>query len=217
MSIVKSLEELINNDEPGIDLVRQWTESAKNQCEVLPPSLQRDDVLLEVQVTTRSPMGAVAFDTGGILIDHGWLRFLGSGHPKLPRTLPGWNDTRANGFYLVADDMAGGFFALNGGAFGDEVGIVHFWSPDDLEWECLDMGYSDLLNWALNDDLPKFYDGLRWESWQADIAKLSGDQSMAFYPFLWTEEGSAESSHRGAVPVTEAFDLKCDIVRQLGQ
>ena len=213
---MKSLKELINNDEPGIDLVRQWIDSAKNQCEVLPQSPQSDDVLLKVQVTTRSPMGAVTYQTGGILIDHGWLRFLGSGHSKLPRTLPDWNDNRADGFYLVADDMAGGFFALNGGAFDDEVGVVYFWSPDEFEWESMEMGYSDLLYWALNEDLSKFYDGLRWDSWKADIATLSGDQCMMFYPFLWAEEGSAESSHRGAVPVTEAFDLKCDMVRQLG-
>jgi len=129
-------------------------------------------------------MGAIAHDTGGILIDYGWLRFLGSGHPKLPRTLPVWNDNRADGFYLVADDMAGGFFAVDGGAFGDEVGTVYFWSPDDLAWECLETGYSDLLNWALNEDLSNFYDGLRWNTWQIDIANLSGDQCMTFYPFF---------------------------------
>jgi uncharacterized membrane protein len=36
---------------------------------IMPPSPQREDVLLKVQVTTRSPLGAVAHDTGGILID----------------------------------------------------------------------------------------------------------------------------------------------------
>ena len=36
-------------------------------------------------------MGAVIFETGGILIDEGWLRILGSGHPRLPRSLPDWN------------------------------------------------------------------------------------------------------------------------------
>ncbi len=217
MSFVKSLEELINNDEPGIDLVRQWVESAKNHCEVLPPSPQCDDVLLKAQVTTRSPMGAIAHQTGGILIDHGWLRFLGSGHSNLTRTLPDWNDNRADGFYLVADDMAGGFFAQNGGAFDDDVGVAYFWSPDEFDWESMEMGYSDLLYWALNEDFSKFYDGLRWDSWKTDIATLSGDQCMMFYPFPWAEESSAENSYRGAVPITEAFDLKCDMVKQLGQ
>ena len=212
---MKRIKELINPDEPGIDLICKWADSANNHYEILPPSTQRDEVLFKVQVTTRSPLGAVAHETGGILIDQGWLRFLGSGHSKLPRTLPDWNDNRGNGFYLVADDMAGGFFAPNGGAFGENVGTAYYWSPDNLEWECLEMGYSDLLQWALNEDLPEFYDGLRWEKWQADIAEISGDQCITFYPFLWTQEGSAENSHRGVVPVREAFDLKYDFVRQL--
>nr|WP_302119764.1 DUF2625 family protein [Allorhodopirellula heiligendammensis] len=61
-------------------------------------------------------------------------------------TLPGWNDNRASGFYLVADDIAGRFFALNRGAFGRHVGQAYYWSPDELKWECLEMGYSDLLH-----------------------------------------------------------------------
>jgi len=212
---VNSLKELINHDESGIDLIRQWASLAKNQSEVLPPSSERDAVLLNLQVTTRSPMGAVAYDTGGILIDHGWLRFLGSGHSKLSRTLTDWNENRADGFYLIADDMAGGFFALNGGAFGAEMGGVYFWSPDDLQWESLEMGYSDLLCWAFSEDLSNFYDGLRWETWRSDIAKMSGDRCFMFSPWLWMKEGSVKDSHRGAVSTAEAFDLKCDLVRQL--
>ena len=103
-----------------------------------PPAIaERESVLLEVQVTTHSTMGTVAYETGGILIDFGWLRFLGSGHPRLTRTLSSWNRDRSNGFYLIADDAAGGFFAVNGGAFGDDRGNVYYWSPDSLEWEGL--------------------------------------------------------------------------------
>jgi hypothetical protein len=78
---VKSLEELTNTDYPAIDLIRQWTTSAQNHVEILSPSANREAVLLDVQVTTHSTMGAVAYETGGVLVDDGWLRFLGSGHP----------------------------------------------------------------------------------------------------------------------------------------
>ncbi len=50
MRLVKPLEELISQNEPGIDLICQWADSAKNHYEILPPSPQRDDVLLKVQV-----------------------------------------------------------------------------------------------------------------------------------------------------------------------
>lgn len=108
---MKTFEELTETDGPAIDLIYEWVSPAENQCEILPPSSEREAILLEVQVTTRSTMGAVAYETGGMLVDNGWLRFLGSGHPKLTRTLPGWNRGRANGIYLIADDAMGGFFA----------------------------------------------------------------------------------------------------------
>ena len=86
---MRTLAELINTDDPAIAKIREWMRDATNPCELLPPSQQREEVLVQTQVTTRSTMGAIAYETGGILIDGGWLRLLGSGHPKLPRTLPG--------------------------------------------------------------------------------------------------------------------------------
>ena len=62
--------------------------------------------MFNVQVTTHSTLGALAYDTGGLFIDNGWLRLLGSGHPRRRRTLPGWNAPRAQGYYLVGDDAA---------------------------------------------------------------------------------------------------------------
>ncbi len=87
---MRPLSELVNTEDPGINLIREWMRGAVNECELLPPSEQREHVLLQTQVTTRSPMGAIAYETGGILVDGGWLRFLGSGNPRLTRTVPGW-------------------------------------------------------------------------------------------------------------------------------
>jgi Protein of unknown function DUF2625 len=146
--MAQPLEKLIDIVDPALPLVRQWLANAVRPVEMLPPSPARDAALLETQVTTRSPMGAVVHETGGILIDHGWVRFLGSGHERLTRTLPGWNCNRADGFYLVADDAVGGFFAINGGAFGDDVKNIYYFAPDALRWEPLKIGYSSFLEWA---------------------------------------------------------------------
>jgi hypothetical protein len=212
---MRSLSELVNTEDPGIDKIREWAMGAVNSCELLPPSGERNEVLLQTQVTTRSTMGAIAYETGGILIDGGWLRVLGSGHPKLLRTLPGWNHGRSSGFYLVADDAIGGFFAINGGAFGDDVKNMYYWAPDALNWEPMRIGFSDFFVWALSERLAQFYETLRWPSWREDIANLSGDSCFSFYPFLWTKEGSLTTSHRAQVAVREAFDSKVDLVRQL--
>ena len=59
--MMKQLHELINLDEPAWPLVQQWLAEATNHVEVLPPidDATRERALLETQVTTRSPMGAV--------------------------------------------------------------------------------------------------------------------------------------------------------------
>src|SRR5262245_51701031 len=212
---MRGIEDLTNTDEPAITLIRRWVQDAEVSCVLLPPSSQRQQVLLSVQVTTHSTLGAVAYETGGILIDDGWLRLLGSGHERLRRTLPSRNDGRSDGFYLVGDDAAGGFFAINGGALGSELKAVHYWSPDSLEWENLGLGFTDFLSAFMTSNITKFYEGLRWSNWRADMEGLPGDRCFAFHPFLWTKEGSLEGSHRATVPVSEAFDMKVDVVRQL--
>ena len=121
---MKPLADLINRTEPAWPMLQQWIAEATNRVEVLPPidDATRNEALYQTQVTTRSPMGAVIYETGGLLIDGGWLRILGSGHPRLPRSLPACNRSRTyrnDGvpppFLLVGDDVVGGFFAIDGG------------------------------------------------------------------------------------------------------
>lgn len=214
---MRSLGELVSVDDPGIEKIREWIKGATNDCLLLPPSKNRDQVLLQTQVTTRSTMGAIAYETGGVLVDGGWLRFLGSGHPKLTRTLTDWNQGRSRGYYLVADDVVGGFFAINGGAFGADAKNMYYWAPDSLEWEALGTGFTDFFVWALSNRLADFYADLRWATWRNDMAAISGDRCFSFYPFLWTKEGSLTASQRGEVPAREAFDFKLDLARQINE
>lgn len=204
---MKALEELICNEEPAIELIKAWVSESEIPVETLPPSSNRENLLVRTQVTTRSPMGAIVYETGGILVANGWLRFLGSGHPKLKRTLPEWNEGRSDGFYLIADDVVGGFFALNGGAFGEDTGDVYYWAPDSLEWEPMGVGYSEFFQWALTSNLTKFYSELRWDSWAEDIKTIDGDTCFIFYPYLWTEQGSLVNSERGIAPASEVYSF----------
>lgn len=139
----RSLHEVFAAGEPAWPVVRSWILAAKNPVEILvPDETQREQVLLDTQITLRSPMGAIVYHTGGLLIDRGWLRVLGSGCQKISRSLPAWNRGRSNDekgsprdFWLVADDVIGGFFALNGGAFhGPKTEVFFYFAPDTLGW-----------------------------------------------------------------------------------
>jgi hypothetical protein len=120
---MRELKELINKDEDAIKLIMAWKNAAKNKIQILAnDSLRSNEALFNTQISTRSPMGAIVFHTGGILIDNGWIRIYGSGSEKLNRNLPNWNKGKTfqnfgdkPGYLIIADDAVGGFFLLNGG------------------------------------------------------------------------------------------------------
>lgn len=212
---MRPLSELNLPAESALPMVREWIAASPVACEILPPHADHDRILHALQVTTRSSMGVITFETGGLLVQHGWLRILGSGHPVLTRNIVDWNAGRAGGFMLIADDVVGGFFAVNGGAFGADMGDVYYWAPDTLEWEPLGVGYSDFVRWSVSEKLDEFYKDLRWPSWQAEIAAVGSDECFSFYPFLWTAEGSMTGSRRHLVTSDEQYRLNVDLVTQL--
>jgi hypothetical protein len=214
---MRALSDLIDRAEPAWPLVQQWIRHASVPVEVLPAEPAAGDAALyATQVTTRSPMGAIAHNAAGIFIDNGWLRVLGAGkHPRFQRSLPEWNEGRSDRFYLVADDVVGGFFAINGGSLGQDLGNVYFYAPDSLRWEPCRFGYSEFLVWSMSEKLHEFYDSLRWDGWIAEVTQLSGDQTISIYPFLWAEGPPIKDRHRGPVPVAEQWALQLDLKRQL--
>ena len=211
---MRSLADLTSTDEPAWPLVQQWIAAAPN-VEVLPVDPDRARaVLLAMQVTLHSTLGAVAYRSGGLLVDHGWLRILGSGNGRLKRSLASWNDgrvaldaSRRPSMVLVADDVLGGFFAINGGELGEGEGTVYYLAPDTLRWEPLGLGYSEFLAWALTPRLAEFYRGQRWPRWEHEIGKLDGDTALSVYPPLWAEGPPIDQRSRKPVPVDELFRL----------
>jgi hypothetical protein len=219
----RTLKDLIDVKDSGWPYVQEWIEAARNKVEVLPPNRgQGEDVLLHLQITTRSPLGAIALETGGLLIDNGWLRFLGSGHPRLPGNLLFWNTERIfesyalKGLCVVAHDVVGGFFALNGGAFAGKPGIVFYFAPDTLQWESTNKSYSSFLGWALSGDIGLFYEDMRWPGWQSDIAVLNGDQGLSIYPFPFVQRETPISQRsRRPVPMEELWHIYLDLAQKL--
>lgn len=179
---MKTLKDLINKEEFGWGLVKSWMKDSKNNFEILPKNPKRaDEELLRLQISTKSPVGAIVFETGGILIDHGWLRILGSGSTKLNRGIMEWNKGKTysnegekGGFLLIADDVIGGYFAINAGELGEDIGQIYYFAPNTSSWESLSCGYSDFINWSLNGDLDLFYQTYKWESWKDDMANVNG-------------------------------------------
>ena len=94
-------------------------------------------------------MGALAYGCGSIVIDGGWLRVLGSGRERMKRGIYGFSLGKSfskaeqmPSYLLVADDVLGGFFAINGGAFDGKAGNVFYFALDSGEWEDTQLSYS---------------------------------------------------------------------------
>ncbi|WP_442588089.1 DUF2625 domain-containing protein [Pedobacter sp. AW31-3R] len=216
-----SLDELINKTDPAWPLVKKWIDAAKNKIEVLPvDSAKAKEALYNMQVSTYSTLGAIIYNTGGIMIDNGWVRILGSGSERLNRNVPEWNRGKTikdygdrPGYVLIADDAVGGFFAINYGAFGDDLKNVYYLAPNSLNWEPLGAGYGEFILFCFDSNLNDFYKGLRWTSWDQFISSLDGNSSYSFRPYLWKKEGAdINKCTRKLVPTEVLF--KFNILKQ---
>ncbi len=128
-------------------------------------------------------------------------------------TLPGWNRGRtdgaegSSGFYLVADDIVGGFFAMNGGGLDGAKNEIFYHSPDSLAWEPMKLSYTAFLNWALMGDLHSYYAPFRWLDWESDALSIAGDRAISFHPILSMPGPRLDRRRRGSIPVAEMYSL----------
>lgn len=227
---MRDLHELINEAEDRLSQIEDWARKSPRTAEILPVNRAAGAAtLVALQVTTRSILGALAFRTGGVFIDRGWMRHLGSGHARLGGGLVEWNashggdplDPPLDGALVVAYDVLGGFFAINSGAFDGSVGSMHYWAPDRQIWEPMDIGHGAFVAWSMTDSLDKFYEGSRWSGWEVDVAALGPDQGLAMYPPLGfsgprRELISMSDRHRSPAPMRELWTEYHEIAREIG-
>ncbi len=212
-SEAQPLSKLLETENPSWNLIQEWLRASPLKVEVLPPATNRDAHLEQLQVTTHSTLGGVAYESGGLLVDAGWVRILGSGHDRLPRSIQAWNSWVREqlgvspGILFVADDILGGFFVLNGGALGQDVGNVYYYAPDRSAWEALGIGYTDFLHWTLSERLPMYYEDYRWPGWEEEVQPLPGDRVFSIYPPLWAEGPPIVERSRRDIPIDELFTL----------
>lgn len=218
---MRQISELVDENQSGWKLLQSWIEDANNYVEILPVAkFEAERVLLDLQVTTKSPMGAIAYYSGGILVQNGWLRILGSGTDTFRRNISSWNKLnvekqRLEGALLIADDVIGGFFSINGGLFDGKIGNIFYLAPDTLEWEDLELKYSEFIYWAFTGDIDKFYETFRWKGWETEIDKVTGDKGISVYPFLWAEGEEIDKRSRKVVPIEELWEIIMDSRKNL--
>lgn len=94
--------------------------------------------------------------------------------------------------YIVAYDVFGGIFASEG--------TIHYFSPDSLQWEDLDVSYEEFINWIANEDITDFYETFMWKDMDELLNRVKTDEGIFIYPFLWAEECDIETAFKKIVP-----------------
>ncbi len=216
---MRSIDELIDQNEPALPLLRTWLDDPAGNGGILlqPSDAVRTDTLLRLQVTTRSMLGAVAYETGGLLVANGLVRLLGSGVGRSLRSAAKAAGHPLDGSYpdvlVIGDDVLGGLFALNGGRFGlDEMGQVFHLAADDTAWIGLGAGYIDFVSWCLTSDLADFYGPLADLDAYKARPRPGFEASYAFYPFLWTAEAKIGGPDARVIPAEESLKLRLDLL-----
>lgn len=183
----RTWSELVQVPEPLLPTFQKWARGATNPVEVLPPNpnpADREEAIVAVQASRDSLLGTLAWDTGGMLVDHGFIRVLGSGHPRLGSSFATWN-RQSLGVLFVAFDAIGGMFVINdGGLSGVEVGHVAYFAPDTLTWVPMKVDFGQWMLWAINGSTDEFYGAIRWTSWKRDVSMLPGTMGWRFEPPL---------------------------------
>jgi hypothetical protein len=215
---VRDVAELIDVPDPAWPWIRDLVDSAHVPAFLLPvePSHGRR-TLHSLQISAASMMGALALRSGGLLVDHGWLRLLGGGTDGLP-DLASANglgrpdpDRRQPPLLLVAIDVLGGRFAVNQGNLPGQVGDVCYWGPDVLQWHSIRMRYSEFVQWSLGGGLTDFVADLRWNGWEQDVAPLPPGQGLAFVPPLYTRGEGPDRARRSRAPLMKLAALHSQV------
>lgn len=209
------------SSDPAWPVVIDWISASPHPVEVLPVDpAQAQACLVNLQVTDASVLGALVVNTGGVLIDHGWLRLLGSGNGAMTAIdeangLSG--DAPPMGPLLVGHDVIGGRFVINDGSLPGEPGEMVFWAPHALEWTPLEAGHSSFVHMACTERIGVFYGGTRWPGWESVTSKVDGSQAISLYPPLFTVEGrDPAASSKAIVPWDELVYFLDEAAGQLG-
>ena len=141
----------------------------------------------EIGASPESVLGAVVVNTCGIVFDK-WVFVIGQSSDNFGiLNFSEKMNYESNGLLVVATDIVGGVFALNMGRFNEDQGLVWYFAPDTLEWESLEMKYSQFIAWLAQGDLAGYYSSMRWADWRKDAEQVSFGEGILVYPYLWAK------------------------------
>ena len=193
------IEEMFRTSKINININKHADAGAAEICDAL-------------KISSESALGAIVLNTSGVVFDN-WIRLYGcdtverNGISKINLMSQDGGVHRMDRMLIVATDIVGGVFAINAGKLYDGVGDIWYFAPDTLDWEDLELKYSEFLAWLSKGNIEEFYKTMKWEGWRDYSKDVSFDEGILTYPFLWAEELDIENASKSIVPFEELYDL----------
>lgn len=177
-----------------------------------------DKIVKELSLNENTTLATIIYGTAGLTINK-CIRILGQGNTEL-QSICEINDiidgvpTKIKGFLIVATDIFGGIYAMNVEEIDGSIGQIFYFAPDTLEWDPLDMKYSQFLYWAVNGNTDEFYETMKWSDWEKYADLTNFNQGILIYPFLWSKEIVIETASKKIVPFVELINVNMDYRRK---
>ncbi len=196
---------------------------ATNNVRIIPTDTTRGAfALFRGKYELNSTLAAFVFNCGGMMVDNGWLRVIGSGSAEFNRGIVEWNNGKCKPdkdgvkFLMIADDVVGGFFALYLTPTSNfEKAMVYYQGPNDREWVSTGLDYPAFLNFCFTGEVEMFYNNYHWTGWQEEIRMINNNQTISCYPEFWLEGAKDTKLKRRVIPVQRLWELYNPNVKEL--
>lgn len=152
--------------------------------------------------------GLLITTSGGVVVN-GVVRLLGSNRAPEYRDITLWNVKFGSaGAVILGDDIFGGVFAVNTGAFSDKLGNIFYFAPDTLEWEDTELQLSGLFAWLKDGDMTGFYGQFSAEEYEKFRSmNVKFNEVLHILPPQWSAEFKTEPHDVRAIDVSEYYRL----------
>ncbi|MDR1700017.1 MAG: DUF2625 domain-containing protein [Lachnoclostridium sp.] len=171
-------------------------------------------ILEQLKIDPYSVLGQILVHYAGIIIN-GYLRFLGGEEKGEHSGILSFNKKVKECYdgkkLIVAHDIWGGLFAISNGDFEGDIRNIWYFAPDSLDWENLNIYYSQFVVWACDEKVKKFYQNFLWNQNERLIEKIEANQAVLMYPFLWASECEIEKANKKIVPIAELISLNANL------
>lgn len=187
--------------------LRDMLLNGKNRVEIIPVDEPCAAINAEYyQADGSTNFGLLINECGGVTANN-VIRLLGSNRDPNFRDINMFNIKFGGaGFLILGDDIFGGIFAVNFGAFSENLGSVFYFAPDTLEWEDLELQLSGFFAWLKDGDLAQYYGQFSAEEYEnLRSMNVKFNEVLHILPPQWSAEFKTESHDVRAIDINEYY------------